>query len=75
MTGGWSSYTDGGSKNSRKLHFFENNHGKSICNQNEISDRKLKHKFVDPDDFNPNKVCKKCIVKHKFLMVTKWGLQ
>jgi len=75
MTGGWSMYSDHSNKNTRKIHFYENDDGRSVCMQAVLSDRKVKQKFVNRDDYNPDKICKKCIVTYKFLMVTKWGLQ
>lgn len=75
MTGGWSNYGSHANHTSHKIHFYEKNSGKSVCGGVVLSDRKAKAKFIDPDEFNPKRICKKCIVKHKFLMVTKWGLQ
>jgi hypothetical protein len=63
MTGGWSANIDSGKGS--KLHFFQKDVGKSICGMVNVTEKKVKHKFIIDhiNTYRDSKICKLCVFR------------
>lgn len=70
MTGGWSANIDSGKGS--KLHYFQNDDGRSICGMVTVTDKKMKHKFIldHINEYAEKKICKLCVFRKEMEWTT-----